>query len=569
MAATIGPARRSRGAACRIITATVALLLAGCARRDAPAGAEGWPARLLATEDVPARQLAIAWQGSWYAEGGRAGSWLQRRIEERFNVALSVAFIPSFSYDKAIRFKLIGGEVPDVFWVASAREAARLAQQGFAVELPYEAIVKFAPDYVRLLREHAPAAWMLTYSDGRNIGLPTFNLSTRFPLNGVWNRTWLNRVGITKVPETLTEFEVALRKFHLEDPDRDGRRDTWGMATVKPGTAGAGDMSFQEIFGAHGIIINGWVERAGRLVWGGVLPEVRPVLALLRRWYAEGLIHPDYSTAPTGNLELRNQLLKGSVGYLLVWGYGTFNLENPHSVYSLFRGVHPNEELVPAWFPQGPTGARGVRIGGGLAGGIMMFGRQLAATPEKLVRVLRIFNEAARDEATYLELRIGREGLHWRWDPARGILKLPPYDQRATGAQELLGEGIGFDLGANHGYFIPFSASQKLVDRYTPPGQRAFRETYNRPEWGITDALAMPDIVPSAAKLLPHLAERQAQIFSAIITGHRPLEEFDAWVAEWPQLGGDVLTREANELYAQKQAILARVQQLWESAAGK
>jgi len=82
-------------------------------------------------------------------------------------------------------------------------------------------------------------------------------------------------------------------------------------------------------------------------------------------------------------------------------------------------------------------------------------------------------------------LRIGREGLHWKWDPERGILKLPPYDQRALGAQELLGEGIGFDLGANHGYFLPFSASQKLVGRFTPAARRRYRETYNLPAWGL------------------------------------------------------------------------------------
>lgn len=562
--------RRAGGRLCSALRwAGVAVGLAaaiGCVRRESPT-LESWPARLAATIHDPDRKLSLAWQGSWYAEGGREGSWLQRRMEERFNVALAVAFIPSFSYDKAIRFKLIGDEIPDVFWVASPREAARFAAHGFTVEVPYEAVVKFAPDYVRLLQEHAPAAWMLTHVEGRNIGLPTFALSTRFPLNGVWNRTWLERVGITEIPETLAEFETALRKFHTDDPDRDGRRYTRGMATVKPGTGGAGDSSFQEIFGAHGTIINGWMEREGRLVWGGILPEVRPILALLRRWYAEGLIHPDYSTAPSGNLELRNQLLKGSVGYMLAWGYGVFNLENPGSVYSLFRAVHPDQELAPAWFTTGPTGACGVRIGGGLVGGIMLIGRHVADAPEIMVRVLRMINEAARDEATYLELHIGREGLHWRWDPERGILKLPPYDRRALGAQELLGEGIGFDLGANHGYFLPFSASQKLVDRFTPAAQRRYRETYNRPAWGLTDSLALPDIMPSATRLLPHLAERQTQIFASIVAGQRPLEAFDGFVREWPRLGGDVLTREANDLFARKQAIIGRVRALLEQGS--
>ena len=58
----------------------------------------------------------------------------------------------------------------------------------------------------------------------------------------------------------------------------------------------------------------------------------------------------------------------------------------------------------------------------------------------------------------------------------------------------------------------------------------------------------------------------QETVFNEIIIGKRPLEAFDAFVVEWLRRGGDVLTREANEMFVTKQALVARVTALAASA---
>ena len=72
--------------------------------------------------------------------------------------------------------------------------------------------------------------------------------------------------------------------------------------------------------------------------------------------------------------------------------------------------------------------------------------------------------------------------------------------------------------------------------------------------------------MPSAGKLFPDLRRMQETVFNEIIIGKRPLEAFDAFVAEWRARGGDVLTREANAMLATKKALLARVAALAASA---
>lgn len=530
----------------------------------------------MAARDDPRERLRIAWHGSFYKEGGREGSWIERQIEERYNVEITPSFLPAFSYDRLLTFRLIGGEIPDVYWVRDARILQRAALHGFALEIPHEMIVRHAPEYVRHVRAVAPDGWLLSLYQGKNYGLPNTNIRQAvFPHVGFWNLTWLRRVGVDKVPETLEEMERALTLFREADPDRDGQQDTFGYCPWKPGSSGGFgsngtlDRSFEEIFGAFGVAHNAWLQREGRVVWGGILPESREAVALLRRWYAKGLIHPDYMTLPMGNIEVRKQLTSGRVGYMMglnLGNRGAFDVRIPTSVAALHAAVNPGEELAPAWFPIGPRGHRGTRAWNGSIGGVLAFGPQMAKTPEKIVRVLRMLNDAAANAEVHHELVYAKRGLHWEWNEELGMAKLPPFDNKAHGAVELLGESAVLEPGDNHGYFIPFSCPPDAFERWSPRSAREFRQTYMKPEWGIHDVLLMGDTVPSSGKYLPHLVELQAIAYTSIITGKVPLEHFEEFVQRWHVEGGDVLTRQANELYGQKEAIRARVDALLAAA---
>ncbi len=496
--------------------------------------------------------VALTWQGSFYMEGGREGSGIQQRLEERFGLRLHCGFLPAFSYDRQLMFSLIGGAGPDVFWVRDVKEAAKAAEHGFALELPWETIARHAPALMRQINRHAPEAWLLSYWRGKNFGVPNFNVTySRYPSPGVWNRTWLERVGFDRTPDTLDEMEEALRRFRERDPDRNGRRDTYGMC----------HRNFEEIYSAFGVIPTQWTLRDGRIAWGATLPEMRPALALLRRWYAEGLILPDYAALPPGNNEVRKYLFNGQVGYVAFWRMGdhyNFNPDYPVSFVHLHQGVHPDEELTPGKFPVGPDGQRGGLAWPGTLGGITMFNARLRDRPRAVERVLQMFDTLARDQDLAIELRIGRRGLHWDWDERRGFRKLPPYDEKAVSGRELLGEQL-LDIGTNFAYFVPFSADESVVARFLAPAVRTHLDTFQRIEWGRTDALVQAEVVPSAGKLFPDLRRLQEVVFTEIIIGKRPLEAFDAFVAEWLSRGGDTLTREANEMFEIKRSLLARL----------
>lgn len=515
------------------------------------------PLSLLHVRDDPARHVTLLWQGTIRAEAGRPGSWIERFVEARYNVTMDPRFVVFFSYPRVLPLRMLGGDVADVTWIM-ARDVGPFTRHGFALELPWEVIQQHAPNYVRLLNATAPDMWLLTQRDGRNYGVPLSTIEPRFPRAGIWRMDWLRNVGIDRVPETLEEMEEALRRFRHQDPDGNGLMDTYGMCTWRPPVSpDTVDRSFEEVFGAHGVLATGWMERDGRVVWGGVLPEAKHTLGLLRRWYADGLIFPDYAVAPDGSIDLIKKLTSGTVGYLSgLAEYHDFNPSFHSSLSAVVAAVHPGGDIVPAPFPRGPGGARGSRgVSFPESLSVLMFGSHLADEPEKVVRVLRMLDEYASDEDLFLAVRLGQRGVHWQWDEGRGLHPLPPYDHRNHAARELIHWTV--EPWRSWGFYALFGGTQEIADRFRTAPHRAFDEAYRNHADALYDALGQA-MVPSADLTLSDLVQFQVTTYSEIINGRLPLSAFDRFVREWYDRGGTQLTTEANDLFARRRDILAR-----------
>ena len=169
--------------------------------------------------------------------------------------------------------------------------------------------------------------------------------------SGGWD--WLRNVGIDKVPETLDELYAALWKFRHEDPDGNGIQDTYGMCP----NAQAWFKAFGEVFGAYGIVPHGWMLRDGRgRVGRGPGPEVKQILGLLRKWYDDGLIDPDFAIGQIKSSPMPYQkFVSGKTGYLFGEGsYNSFDKYNKASLVSVIAELQPGAEVVVGPFPGRP-----------------------------------------------------------------------------------------------------------------------------------------------------------------------------------------------------------------------
>jgi ABC-type glycerol-3-phosphate transport system substrate-binding protein len=288
--------------------------------------------------------LTISWLGMPSFPGGQSGLWVQSMLEERFNITFDPIFMDPNGYDRKKPLMLSGGSIPDVIWEADPLTLQRAVHHRFIAELPYDLIKKHAPTVFAELSANAPVAWLYSHVDGRNYGLPTKNVSGLRPRPGIWRMDWLRNVGIDSVPETLEEFEEALRRLTHDDPNRTGMRDTHGMS---------GDIShwwwasFSEIFGAFGVLPFDWQVLDGEVVWGGVHPRSREALGVLREWFQQGLIHPDFVTDNSlFGQSLERKFFAGRIGYIYYRAlYHEMDTRLANSFYSRFLSLQIAEIL--------------------------------------------------------------------------------------------------------------------------------------------------------------------------------------------------------------------------------
>ena len=373
---------------------------------------------------------------------------------------------------------------------------------------------------------------------------------------GAWRLDWLKRVGINKVPETLDEVHTALKKFVEEDPDGNGLRDTYGMM---------GQIEwwrcFNEFFGAFGIGPFAWTERNGKAVWSGTLPEAKQALAVLRQWYAEGIIHPDFILSAQGASE--QKFLNGKTGYFESGCHSVRCLDanDPQSLISKLRALNgTNADIVPAPLPIGPDGKRGAWCWGG-GGNVQVFGMPTARNPEKVVRLLKMLNALVTNEELFVESKVGKRGLHWDYvDPsigkASGIRMIPPYNLPHVAKREAI--VTSGDLGGG-GVFSPNCGDPGIYNKYRTPDELEFIKKYRLVEYRIRDIFMKPDVVPSAGELLTDLRNFQETTYAEIIRGEKGLDYFDWFVEEWNRRGGARLTQEANDLLAARDRIYKAV----------
>ncbi|MEI8196723.1 MAG: hypothetical protein WCI73_12565 [Phycisphaerae bacterium] len=497
--------------------------------------------------DDPAKRLTLSWTGPPVFPTARKGTWIEANLEQRFNVDFQPVFMDWRSFQSRRSLMFSGGDISDVSWDGDPLPLRRYIKHGLTLEIPYEVILKYAPNYVKLLNRIGRVAWLYSSYAGHNYGLPTFGVVGAYSCPGVWRMDWLRKVGISKVPETVAEMHTALLKIHQSDPSGTGVGSVSGMCPVTYWS-----VMFVDVFSAHNILPADFILRDGKVVWGGVQPEAKQVLTLLRQWYLEGLIDPDFVAGTTGANLADDKFTNGKTAYLDNYKcWDDFDLTNPNSFYSKMRQIYPTAELAPSAALIGPDGKHHGRVWGG-GGNIVWFGAKVAQHPEKVIRVLRMFEAYAIDPQLYIESRMGKRGLHWEWSPQRGIYMLPPYDQPEADTRNLIAVRA---LEVGFGFYSCCSAPSEFTRALLPAGKEAFRQRYGNPEWGIQSAIGKSDTAESAGDYLEDLWQYQMTNYIQFIRGDRPLREFDDYVKEWNQRGGAQMTHEANAKYRELQKI--------------
>ncbi|MDF2837350.1 MAG: ABC-type sugar transport system periplasmic component-like protein [Paenibacillus sp.] len=510
-----------------ILAATVAAgLLAGCSANtnnnntNASPSSDANPSP--SATEKPAEPVEITWGIHFQAAGVVENTKVQKWLEEKYNVKIKPVKVTDAS--------IASGEVPDIFMLGDPANVSAYQNQGVLSSIDPAMLKEKMPEYSADIEKNAKLFQTVTFGE-ELWAIPMFIDLKPYDLAMLWRKDWLDNVGITKTPETLDEFEKAVYAFAQNDPDKNGKKDTYGLTGTATSTWSSG---FYSIFGAFGVEPTMWHEKNGEIVNGSVAPETKEALAKLRQWFADGVIDPEFITDTQDSY--RKKLYNGRIG-VIEEQIAKGALPTSGTVTEM-KSLNPDSELVFAKNPVGPGGHGSWDWG--VKSNFIVFGSKVKDQPEKLEKLFEILRAQSSDEETINMTTLGEKGVHWDFAEAgatSGATQfLAGYEKQEARDQD----GVRlFSMGN--------ITTQAYREKYSNPALNDAIKTYSSAP-NLTDALLF-SALPSDGKYKADLTSLMQKYFAQIISGEIPLDDFDKFVSEWKARGGDELTKEANDMY--------------------
>ncbi|QHQ59418.1 ABC transporter substrate-binding protein [Anaerocolumna sedimenticola] len=337
---------------------------------------------------------------------------------------------------------------------------------------------------------------------------------------------WAQAVGITEEPKTIEDVYNMLYKFTYEDPDGDGKDDTYGMEMTK--YTGPIDI-IQTWFGCG----NEWVEQDGKLVPVHQTAEYKEALKWMKKIYDEGLVRRDWATVDSGTWS--EGCKKGEAGVFIdvmdsgkrIWEYFIDN-----DVKSV---TNPSENASMTMV--GPINGATLATSG--FNGYFLITKSGAKTEEDVKNCLHFLDKMNDNEMLVLA-DYGLEGI--------------TYDLNA--------DGNIVQKGGLEPQYTPSSGLNQSICYIPNPASTSPTMVKTEPMMAQDAAYAVNEKVAVFNPALGYLAnsEVNAEVGTDIeqiiedartqyICGQIDETGLDAAAKQWLERGGDRLVQEINELY--------------------
>jgi putative aldouronate transport system substrate-binding protein len=207
-------------------------------------------------------------------------------------------------YYQKLRLAFASGDIPDVVEIAESNYVQYAKERAFVDLSKY---VNKSRTLRKVTKSLAPYR-----IKGKLYGIPVGVVNG--PVTYI-RKDWLQKLGL-KVPATWTEYYNVMKAFTNNDPDGNGKKDTYGVtqgATPDGGICLA-DNSYRDFYlNASPAIIF----KNGKWIDGMQQKEFKPALERLRKVYQEKLIDPEIFTNKSSTC--REKFQSGKVGIFAYW----------------------------------------------------------------------------------------------------------------------------------------------------------------------------------------------------------------------------------------------------------
>ncbi|NOU95827.1 extracellular solute-binding protein [Paenibacillus sp. LMG 31456] len=212
------------------------------------------------------------------------GNEIEQLIEKYTHTKLDFQWIPNAAYTDKINVIIASNEMPKLLRAESTPTIIGAIQTGLFWELG-----PFLKDYKNLSAQNTQYYENVSVN-GKIFGIPNFREMGRAAF--IYRKDWMDNLGLQQ-PKSIDEWYEVLKALTLNDPDRNGKNDTFGMVLYKKYNEGQASL-----FTRMGVSLgapNKWSIEKGSFVPEFMSKEYNEMLKLFRRLYSEKLINQDFA----------------------------------------------------------------------------------------------------------------------------------------------------------------------------------------------------------------------------------------------------------------------------------
>lgn len=450
-------------------------------------------------------------------------------IKEKFNAHIKSQFILQSDFNSKLSVVMASGDMPDVVAIKDLdSNYYKWARQG--AFLPLDDYI----DQYETFRMVPDEIWDQIRVDGKIYSIPMY--APTYVFSNIIRKDWLDNLGLSMPTNYEELLEVAIA-FTKNDPDGNGKDDTYGFALGE-------NISPEYMAGAYWS--GGWYHKNenGDYIPGIIGPGRKEVIETLAAAYREGAVTKDFAVLNWA--QANKEFYSGKAGIFI--GTPTGMVEE---YYTGLLEVNPEARLASIPHFVAPDGSQGRLLGQGYFG-LSTLSSKLKNDPEKVMKILEIMdygrqfipvNERTPDNEVF-DWLMGHEGVGYEMVDGKAVLK--PGSESITPIQYML---------QRHEFWKPWApndeANQYSIASYNDPRMQQFiaeieemEATYNKTPYADPSRGIFSEAQSSkGADLQKYIIGEQTKM----ISGQRPLSDWDQMVKEWMGRGGADIIREIND----------------------
>lgn len=444
-------------------------------------------------------------------------------------------------YLQKLNVSIVSGDIPDLMMVNSS-QLKQLVEADMIEDLT-DVYKHYATPAVKNIFEQDPMALQSATFDGKLFAMPKTEPMIGAKTSVMWVRTdWLQALNLP----TPTSWEDVLntsKTFTKEDPDGNGKQDTLGLALSKDVVNGYPFLN--GFFNAYGAFPAIWIEDdEGNLVYGSIQPEIKVALAQLAKMYKSGELDKDFGVKNAS--KVAESIVNDRVGLLFgpswasQWPLQDNKKKNPSAEWRAYP--------IPS-------------VNGGDASVQMPFGANYYFVvkkgyehPEIVVKMANLFMEKLYGpSADYLKYGVDSQGITVAKFAFVDMVAPDKDLKRTQNVTDALMHSDPFSLNPEEK-----STYDKII-AFSQGDLNFYGETYqNGPEGAMMVLKQLWDngkivsegyggaVTDTMGEKKATLEKMETEIFTKIIYGAIPIDQFDQFAQDWLKLGGEQITHEVN-----------------------